>query len=96
MKNWGVVQVVHADYGVLKDKFSQKWKSSRYPLNNVSMDSQVKFISPQNIFGALEENNVVVVDGDLLQNVKETPERRLKVVPYSPFSSIQVSWGPEI
>ena len=53
------------------------------------MDSQGKFHSPQNISGALEENDVVAsswtaeVDGDLLQNIKETPGRRLKMVPYS-------------
>ena len=50
----------------LKDKFTTKWKffKSHYLLTPKSMESQVKFCSPQHISGVWNQNSVKV-DMDL-------------------------------
>ena len=42
----------------LKDKFSQKWKFVHYLLSPMSMKSRVKFRSPKNTSGALQQNSI--------------------------------------
>ena len=42
----------------LKDKCIQKWKCSLYLLKLILMKSLVKFGSPQDISGALQQNSI--------------------------------------
>ena len=69
----------------LKDKFTQKWNFSCYPLSLMQMKSRVKIRSPQNISGVSRQNSVAAfsqtteVDWDLFEKHKNTTKHKFEM-----------------